>query len=205
MSIEVEDTVVDEQRLGGARARLAFAVLVLERPRPVDRHHLAEVLWPDALPASWEPALRVVMSRVRAFLATAGLPAAEMLTNSYGCYHLALPDDVVVDVEAAAVAVDAAEVALVTGAFDQALVAAGEARAITGRVFIAGAEGGGSTPSAAARPGCGCGPSTPWPGPRPSWVSPPWPSTRRPSCSASILSGTHPTSWSCGPRTCRRC
>ena len=41
MSIEADDVLVEENRLGGARARLAFAVLVLERPRPVDRFHLA--------------------------------------------------------------------------------------------------------------------------------------------------------------------
>ena len=141
MSIEVGDTVVDECRLGGARARLTFAVLVLERPRPVDRHQLAEVLWPDALPASWEAGLRVVMSRVRAFLADAGLPAAEVLTNSNGCYRLSLPDDVVVDVEAAAAAVELAEASGAAGAHERALAAAGEARAITARPFIAGAEG----------------------------------------------------------------
>ncbi len=141
MSIELGDTVVEENRLGGARARLAFAVLVLERPRPVDRHHLAEVLWPDALPASWEAALRVVMSRVRAFLGAAGLPAAQVLTNSYGCYRLSLPDDVVVDVEVAAAAVEAAEAAWAAGAPEPALAASAEVRAITARPFIGGAEG----------------------------------------------------------------
>ncbi len=141
MSIEVGDALVEENRLGGARARLAFAVLVLERPLPVDRHFLAEVLWPDALPPSWEAALRVVMSRVRAFLGAAGLPAAEVLTSSFGCYRLSLPDDVVVDVEAAAAAVEVAEAAWANGAPEEAMVAAGEVRAITGRAFITGAEG----------------------------------------------------------------
>lgn len=141
MSIEVGETVVEESRLGGARARLAFAVLVLERPGPVDRHHLAEVLWPGDLPASWEAALRVVVSRVRAFVGAAGLPAAEMLTSSYGCYRLTLPDDVVVDVEAAARAVDAAEAAAAAGDHRLAVVAAGEARTLLARPFIAGAEG----------------------------------------------------------------
>ncbi|MEA2702335.1 MAG: hypothetical protein QOD63_280, partial [Actinomycetota bacterium] len=141
MSIEVGDVVVDERRLGGARARLAFAVLVLERPRPVDRHQLADVLWPDALPASWEAALRVVVSRVRGFLVAAGLPASEVLTNSYGCYRLSLPDDVVVDVEEATAAVEGAEAAAAAGAHARAVTLAGEARGITARPFIAGAEG----------------------------------------------------------------
>ncbi len=140
MSIEVGDVLVEENRLGGARARLAFAVLVLERLRPVDRHLLAEVLWPEALPPSWEAALRVVMSRVRAFLGAAGVPA-EALTSLYGCYRLSLPDDVVVDVEEAAAAVEVAEAAWAKGAAEEALAAAGEVRAITGRPFIAGAEG----------------------------------------------------------------
>ncbi len=141
MSIEVDDVVVDEQRLGGARARLAFAVLVLERPRAVDRHQLAEVLWPDALPASWEAALRVVVSRVRAFLAAAGLPATELLTNSLGCYRLTLPEGVVVDLEEAAAAVEAAEAFLAAGSHDRAVAEAAKVRAITAGSFIAGAEG----------------------------------------------------------------
>ena len=141
MSIEADDILVEENRLGGARARLAFAVLVLERPRPVDRFHLAEVLWPNALPASWEAALRVVMSRVRAFLGAAGLPATDVLTSSHGCYQLSLPGDVVVDVEAAAAAVDAAEAAWADGDLQLALAAASEVRDITARPFIAGAEG----------------------------------------------------------------
>ncbi|MEA2972980.1 MAG: hypothetical protein QOG82_1438 [Actinomycetota bacterium] len=141
MSIEADDILVEENRLGGARARLAFAVLVLERPRPVDRFHLAEVLWPNALPPSWEAALRVVMSRVRAFLGATGLSAADVLTSSHGCYQLSLPRDVVVDVEAAAAAADAAEAAWADGEVQLALAAASDVRDITGRPFMAGAEG----------------------------------------------------------------
>ena len=141
MSIEVGDELIDEQRLGGARARLALAVLVLERPGPVDRHLLADVLWPGALPASWEPGLRVVVSRVRAFLGAAGLPASDLLTHSHGSYRLVLPDEVVVDVEEAAAAVEVAEAASAAGAHEQVIVAAGEARAVTARPFVAGAEG----------------------------------------------------------------
>ena len=74
ISVETSGELVDEARLGGARARLAFALLVLERRRPVDRHELAEALWPDALPSSWESAVRAVVSRVRAFLAAADCP-----------------------------------------------------------------------------------------------------------------------------------
>ena len=141
MSIEVGDTVVDENRLRGARARLTLAVLVLERSRPVDRHELAEILWPEAFPASWEAALRVVVSRVRAFLGAAGLPAATALTSSHGCYRLSLPDGVVVDVEEAAAAVEAAEAAGAAGAHERAIAEAGTARAITARQFVVGAEG----------------------------------------------------------------
>ena len=194
MSIEVGDEVIDERRLGGARARLAFAVLVLERPRPVDRHLLADVLWPGTLPASWEAGLRVVVSRVRAFLGAAGLPASDLLTNSHGSYRLVLPDDVVVDVEEAAVAVEVADAARAVGAHEQVIVAAGEARALTAHPFVVGAEGEWSTPPVAARPGCGCGPSTPWCDRRSSWASRRWPSTRPRSCSASTRTATPATS-----------
>src|SRR4029453_17511388 len=51
-----------------AQARMAFARLVLGRQEGVTRHELADVVWPDQLPASWKSALRSVVSRLRVFL-----------------------------------------------------------------------------------------------------------------------------------------
>ena len=73
LRVEVDDRVLDASRLGGERARLVFALLVLERGRPLTRDQLADVVWEDRLPPTWRPALRNVLARVRAFVRDAGL------------------------------------------------------------------------------------------------------------------------------------
>ena len=55
-------------------SRLAFAALVLERRRALPRDELAEVLWGEELPRSWESSLPEVLSRVRA-----ALPSGEIV------------------------------------------------------------------------------------------------------------------------------
>ena len=66
----------DRRRLGSAQARVALAVLTLERQQGVTRDALAEAVWPDDLPSTWGSALRTIVSRVRAFgPCSPGLPA----------------------------------------------------------------------------------------------------------------------------------
>src|SRR4051794_39578735 len=79
LGLEVAGALVDERSLPGRQARLAFVFLVVERFRLIERDELADVVWPRALPAAWQPALRSVVARVRAFLAATGLPGAETL------------------------------------------------------------------------------------------------------------------------------
>ena len=97
LALDVDGTAADVARLGDL-GRLAFAYLVLERRRPVPRDELADVLWGENLPATWEASLRGVLSRVRATLTAAGLPAGA-LAGRLGCYQLHLPGDAEVDVE----------------------------------------------------------------------------------------------------------
>lgn len=102
--IEIGDILLDEGRLPGRQGRTAFVMLVAERDRPVAREELAEELWPGHPPAAWEPALRAIVSKLRAALAPAGL-AGDALAGSFGCYQLHLPAGAWVDLEAAAAAV----------------------------------------------------------------------------------------------------
>src|SRR2546423_1201478 len=107
--------VVDEPALGGPQGRVAFALLTGARHRPVPKEELAEALWPGDLPASWQAALRGVMTKVRSALTGVGLDGATVIRSAFGCYQLILPGGVRVDIEAAADAAEAAEVALGVG------------------------------------------------------------------------------------------
>src|ERR687884_1510635 len=98
LSVETDGNRVDGARLGGDHCRLAFAVLVARHGRAVPRQELAHVLWGETLPRTWGPALRNVMSRVRVFLAEAGVDPTALASGSGG-YLLRLPPDAVVDLE----------------------------------------------------------------------------------------------------------
>lgn len=133
--LEVGDRTVDESALGGRQPRLAAAFLLTERSRPVPRSELAELLWPQELPRSWESALRNVVARVRSFFTGAGLEA-DVVRTVHGGYRIALPPGAVVDVEAAAAAVEAAERCLAEGDPDGAVTAGLAARAVSARPFL---------------------------------------------------------------------
>ena len=103
------DVTIRAVRLGAAgvvrfpvgQARVAFALLALERQRGVDRATLADVVWPDGRPATWPSALRGLVSRVRSLLTGIVPEGGEALTVHAGHYRLHLPPGTVLDVEAA--------------------------------------------------------------------------------------------------------
>src|SRR5690606_2443544 len=62
MCVEVPGRgLTDQSALPGRQGRLLLAYLTLRRV-PVPREELADVLWPDAPPPSWETALSAVVS-----------------------------------------------------------------------------------------------------------------------------------------------
>ncbi len=135
VAVEVDGSAVDDGGLGRL-GRLALAYLVTERHRPVTRSELAELLWGEDLPRSWETSLRGVALRLRAVLAAAGLPAAEALTSAFGCWQLRLPPDAEVDVETAAAELAGAEAELAGGRPETARHLAEQAAAVAGRGFL---------------------------------------------------------------------
>lgn len=141
LKVEARGRTLKATRLAGRQGRVVLAYLVTERDHPVPAEKLAEVVWGATPPSTWQPALRGTVSKVRTFLAALELPAADMLTNSSGCYLLSLPEDATVDVELAVAAADAATHALATGDLAGALDAAGAARRIAGRPLLPGIEG----------------------------------------------------------------
>ena len=140
LAVEADGRSVDTGGLGRL-GRIALAYLVSERHRPVTRDELADALWGDDLPRSWETSLRGVALRLRGVLGAAGLVPTEALTSALGCWQLALPADAEVDIEAAVAHVPRAEQALATGRPDEARQLAGRAAAVAGRGFLAEAAG----------------------------------------------------------------
>jgi DNA-binding SARP family transcriptional activator len=138
LRVSSDGTSLDGTRLAGRQGRVVLAYLVTERHRPVPIEELAEAIWGASPPPTWRTALRGAISSVRSFLRMLGLPAAELLTASSGCYQLNLPDDIAVDIELAARHVEAATEALDAGDIPGALAAARSARAIARSPLLPG-------------------------------------------------------------------
>jgi DNA-binding SARP family transcriptional activator len=140
VSVTTPDQVVDARLLFGCQGRLVLAMLVLERHRPVPQAELAELLWPDGRIRTWRPAVRCVVSKVRAFLITCGL-ADTISHGGDGTYQLQLPDRVEVDIESADSAVAAARRELDDGHPHRASELAEQARGVATMPFLPDAHG----------------------------------------------------------------
>jgi YVTN family beta-propeller protein len=134
-------TLIGEKRFPGRQGRLLFAYLVAEQGRPVPRDELAEALWGEDPPATWDKALTVLVSKLRGLLADRGIDGAEALTSAFGCYRLVLPEQSWVDVVAAASAAQEAEEALAAGELESAKAAAALAASLVREPFLPGEEG----------------------------------------------------------------
>jgi DNA-binding SARP family transcriptional activator len=141
LAIEANGSIVDEQRFPGRQGRIVFAYLAAQKGRPVPRGELAELLWGDELPATWEKALRVLMTKLRALLDESGIDGATALTSAFGCYKLTLPDTAWIDVDAAADAVGRGEAAFAGGNLADARAHASAAVALARRSFLPGEDG----------------------------------------------------------------
>jgi DNA-binding SARP family transcriptional activator len=64
VAVEADGRVVHEARLPGRQGRVVFAYLVAARGRPVPRDELADAVWGNSPPATWEKALRVIVSKL---------------------------------------------------------------------------------------------------------------------------------------------
>jgi SARP family transcriptional regulator, regulator of embCAB operon len=118
-----------------------FAYLAAQKGRAVPRDELAEVLWGEELPATWDKALRVLMTKLRALLEECGIDGSAALKSAFGCYKLTLPPGAWIDVDAAAEAVERAEAALAAGELAEARSQGEVAAALARRSFLPGEEG----------------------------------------------------------------
>lgn len=128
-------TTVDQTRLPGGQGRRALVHLVLARHRPVPVEELVDVLWGGAPPASWETAVRAVVSKLRGALAEAG--AADAVVAEGGCYQLRVPG-AWVDVEEAGRSLHRAEGARRAGDLHAAWTAATVTASITAHPILPG-------------------------------------------------------------------
>jgi WD40 repeat protein/DNA-binding SARP family transcriptional activator len=141
IAVQVDQAVLDERALPGRQARLAFAVLVTERHRLVSHEELAENLWPDRRPDTWETALRGTVSKVRGFVVASGLGTRELLHSVSRAYRLGPLADVEVDIERAVADAEAAAMALAADDPVMATRLARRARAVLTRPLLAGIDG----------------------------------------------------------------
>jgi DNA-binding SARP family transcriptional activator/streptogramin lyase len=133
--------VIDETRFPGRQGRLLFAYLVAERGRAVPHDELAEALWGETPPATWEKALSVLVSKLRGLLADRGVDGTYALTGAFGCYRLDLPEGTWVDVLAATDATHESEQAIASGELERTKAAASVAATLLDRPFLPGEEG----------------------------------------------------------------
>jgi DNA-binding SARP family transcriptional activator len=133
LGIEHGQRWLDGSALPGRQGRIVLAYLALCH-YPVSRDELADLVWPDALTASWERDLSAVVSKVRAALDSVDL--GSLLHGALGCYELQLPPTSMVDVEDAVRFVEDAESAWRVGNRDVALPAAATAANLARRPFL---------------------------------------------------------------------
>src|SRR5919202_4122037 len=114
VGLEVDGAAVASGGLGRP-GRLALAYLATERRRPVPRDELADVVWGEELPESWEQMLRGLALKVRRALDAAGLDGAATLVSAAGAFHLSPPPQGTVDVAEAGAPLAAARAALEAG------------------------------------------------------------------------------------------
>jgi len=133
LGIEHGQCWLDGSALPGRQGRIVLAYLALCH-HPVSRDELADLVWPDALTASWERDLSAVVSKVRAALDSVDL--GSLLHGALGCYELQLPPTSRVDVEDAVRFVEDAESAWRAGDRDVALPAAATAANLARRPFL---------------------------------------------------------------------
>src|SRR2546428_9296053 len=102
VAVELGEQLLREADLPGRQGRLALVYLVMERERAVPQSELAELLWPESLPASWPVALSAVVSKLRQKLGNLGLDRDRIIANAFRCYQFRPPSETRIDLEAAA-------------------------------------------------------------------------------------------------------
>lgn len=127
--------------LNGDQARVAFALLTLERNRGVTLETLAEAMWAGRLPSTWRSAVRCVVSRLRSFVKGVLPESVDPIQAKGRQYVLRLPEATVVDLDVAEQATTAAQDAAEAGEHAEAVRLAVDATTYLRAAFLPGQEG----------------------------------------------------------------
>jgi DNA-binding SARP family transcriptional activator len=139
ITVEGPAGLAGEARFHGPQGKLTLAMLALEHRRPVGRDELAEELWPEEQPGSYEVAVKVLISKIRAVLREVAPDLR--LDGTVGYYQLHVPRGTTIDVELAAERVHAAEAAFRGRDIDAAAADGLVASMIASRTFLLGFDG----------------------------------------------------------------
>lgn len=142
LAIEHGGAVVYEADLPARQGRRAWAYLALNRTQPVSRDALAEAVWSDEIPDSWDTTINAVVSRLRGMLRRVSTPDSTVsIHGEVGRYRLLLPRDTVIDWERARRAIHETDRLMRGREYDAALSEARVAMEIAGRSFLIGEQG----------------------------------------------------------------
>ncbi|MET0324211.1 MAG: BTAD domain-containing putative transcriptional regulator [Ilumatobacteraceae bacterium] len=128
---------VDGRAMGGTIAQRVLGALALAGG-PVSRDELGDAVWGEALPRTWETALRGAVSKLRRGVQLADPTVGELVRTAFGAYQL--DPDVSVDVLDAARLVQEAELLLPDDP-SRAAAAGRDAARVLGRPLLAGLDG----------------------------------------------------------------
>ena len=141
LAIEHGGAVVPKAALPARQGRL-WAFLVLHRRWPVGRDDLADAVWGEEVPESWDATLTALVSRLRAILRPiAAVEPGLVIRGEPGRYALALPAGAFVDAERARTAIHETDRLMYRGEHGAALAEARVAMEIAGRGFLPGEDG----------------------------------------------------------------
>jgi SARP family transcriptional regulator, regulator of embCAB operon len=128
--VELEGRRVEEA-LPGAKGRLLFAYLVLNRDRRISRDELLMAVYGEGASPDQHPSLSVLLSKLRSVIGHERLPGRSEI-------ELVLPHDAFVDVEAAREALHRAESHVAAGEWAESWGPAGVAYHVARRPLLQG-------------------------------------------------------------------
>lgn len=141
LAVERGQALIQEGAFPARQGRRLWSYLVLNRRRPVGREELADAIWGDKMPDTWDATLNALASRLRSLLRPISSAHGDLgIQGEVGRYVLKLPMNVFIDLERARKAIHEADIAMHRRDLQVALNEARVAMEIAARGFMPGDE-----------------------------------------------------------------